>query len=236
MQFDNHNIASIIYIFHNTFKRFYKYHKYKHINITHNNYNNYAYFFYNYLKKNHFFDISLYQSNELLILLLDNYKLIKKLTKQFGSKRIIAKLNQNGGFIYNKYDSVYTKILNMVDVIMSFASLILSSNSMMANVLQPYLIVSGFMNLLRKEYVLAFYSAISIISYVGMSIGSSLKIIHYIVSYVMTYRETKKKMIHVDEKITMRELNRILINYEPSNIYIPTEGIETIENEVLLIK
>lgn len=216
-------IISILYIFIKTFERFKKYNKNRtEYDIRFQSYFNYLH---NYIKKYHYKNITTEESNNIIYLLLNNYKNIKKIIK------IIDTHKQQGGFIYNKYDSIYTKILNMVDVIMSWASTLIGSN-----ILQPYFIVSTFMNLTRKEYMLAFYSVISMISYLGMLIGSSLKTIHYFYNYIMTYRNTQKELIKNNEREMMIELNKILVNYNPSKIYVQSEPLESAINETLLIK
>ena len=78
-------------------------------------YVNYSYYF-NKIVSKVFKNISIVKSNEILILLLNNHTHIKSVINKFN--KVNKVIHQNGGFIYNKYDSLFTKILNIFDILL----------------------------------------------------------------------------------------------------------------------
>ena len=75
-------------------------------------------FFYNYLKQNHFSNITYEYSNDILLNLIKNHSHIKHLLKTMNVINKEIKKDHlppmKGGFLYNTYDTPYTKILNLV--------------------------------------------------------------------------------------------------------------------------
>jgi len=102
--------------------------------------------------------------------------------------------NQNGGFFFNKYDNKYMKSLNTIDFLFDIINLIpnkiISKNN--NNVTMPYGVTSLLLNLFRNDYDFAFYSFLGIIPGIGGILGSSLKVIHRIIRFIINKNKIDK--------------------------------------------
>lgn len=202
---------------------------------------NYVYYFHNELNnilKLFNISINLYESINILYLLIQNHKHIIKIINYFDFLGNDCKLGliQTGGFFYNKYDSIFTKILNIIDIIIDVITII--PNHVIFNsiyhIMGPWQLMAMISNLIRGDYLLAFYSFITLIPGIGSIMGSSLKIIHRIVLFILEKLYVAKQDIFLQDIEAMRRIYKIT-DFDPLNKYIPYENLNSIENEDLLI-
>lgn len=234
----SHMTTSILLTYYNSIQ------KLKKQTNTHETHHNFMIFFYNYLKQ-HFSNITFKYSNAILLSLAKNHCHVKRLLK------IMNLINKEikplkGGFLYNTYDTPYTKILNIVDVIIAILGLFplqfVTANLQniidpqhLQNIIGPYQLISLFLNLSRGDYMFAFYSFISLIPGIGSIIGSSLKIMHIIIRYIFEKERNKVQHNYLNDIEQMKIINKMVVDYDPTYKYTKYESLNSIENEDLII-
>jgi hypothetical protein len=192
---------------------------------------NYLFFFnfeLNRILNNYNKKINLYQTVDLLQLLIKNHYQIIGLFDYVANQ-----LNMSGGFFYGEYDSVYTKILNVLDIIIDFMSIIPTNNIFQPEIIAPLQIFSMLSNLVRGDFVLAFYSFITLIPGVGNIVGAGSKIIYKLLNYIIDQIHNAKQMKRLEDLEIGKEIYRFT-NYDPMINYIP-ESLNSIENDDILI-
>jgi hypothetical protein len=201
---------------------------------------NYLYYFYktiNKILKKYNIKLSIIKTNSILFLLLDNHKHISKLFNKFNTiyfNCIDEIKEQKGGFIFKEFDSVFTKILNVVDIVIDFLTIIPNHILFNSPILAPWQLMSLISNLMRGDYMLAFFSFITIIPDVGLVVGASLKIIYKIVSFIIEKIYVAKQDIYLQDIESMRRIYK-LNEFNPLHNYTPYESLNSIENEELII-
>lgn len=240
--------CSILLLYYNSiykFKKIYILNKRHKLLDTSRLVSNYLYYFHNNInilfgKVN--ITVNINNTINILISLLKNHKHIKKLFNYFNnisnkcSKSLQKNKKQNGGFFYNKFDSVFTKILNVVDIIFDVITIIPNHvlTTSLHHIAGPYQFISSFTNLARGNYLLAFFSFIGIIPGIGPVVGSSLKLIHHIVTYILDKIYVAKENIYLEDIESMRYVYK-LDEFDPLKKYTPYESLDSIENEELLL-
>lgn len=133
-------------------------------------------------KKRAYYLLKEYHKNKFYIEKI--HKLIFTIDKEI-------KIEQSGGFFYNKYDNKFIRMLSTVDFVLDLIALI--PNSIITNnnnnIKFPYGIISLMINLLRGDYDFAFYSFLSLIPGVGSIIASTSKMIERIIRYAYNRTE-----------------------------------------------
>ena len=234
-------ISSILLLYYNSINKFKKTKSLNKVKIS-----NYVYYFHDNLKilfQPYDIKISINETIDIIICLLHNHVHVKKLFNMFNkiSKRcylsnnkLCKELNRNriqsGGFFYNKFDNVFTKILNVVDILIDILSII--PNHFLTNTLHhfvgPYQLISSFANLVRGNYLLAFFSFISIIPGIGPVVGSSLKLMHHIIVYILEKIYASKEILYLQDVEIMRHVNK-LEEFDPIKKYGPPESLDEFE-------
>jgi len=235
-------ISSIILLYYNSIN---KLKKTQPLNIT--KISNYVYYFHDNLKilfGSYNIKISINETIDIILCLLHNHTHIKKLFNIFNkiskkcNKKIkkikktkkTKKTDQSGGFFYNKFDNVFTKILNVVDILIDILSII--PNHFLTNTLHhfigPYQLVSSFTNLVRGNYLLAFFSFISIIPGIGPVVGSSLKLMHHIIVYILEKLYASKEILYLQDVEIMKHVYK-LDDFDPIKKYGPPESLDEFE-------
>jgi hypothetical protein len=188
------------------------------------------------------YEITLDETHTILNVLLQNHIFIKRNINKIHKIHIncINKLNnnanlveQNGGFFYNKYDSIFTKILNVVDILIDFISILPKHILFDNDIIAPFQIFSGVSNLMRGNFVFAFYSFITLIPGIGNTVGAGSKIIYRLIDYIYNRIYEKKQIIQLNNIENMKKIYK-LSNFDPIKNYI-NENLNDIENEDLLI-
>ncbi len=193
-------------------------------------YVNYSYYF-NKIVSKVFKNISIIKSNEILILLLNNHTQIKSVLNKFNNI-----IQQSGGFFYNKYDSVFTKILNIFDVIIDLLTLVPNTifTTSLNHILGPFQLIAMFLNLSRGDYMLSFFSFISMIPGIGTIVGPSLKLISRLVEFIHNKNVTYQQEKEIDNVLNMRHMYK-LEDFDPLRKYTKWSSLNDIENEDLII-
>lgn len=199
-----------------------------------NNFDNFMIYFYDYLKQFHFKNITYEQSNKILLHLVNNHENIKKCLNTINYIIRESEINQNGGFIFNTYDTVYTKILSIIDIIISLIGFF--PTSFIHDMIGSYQLISLFIYLSKDNYMFAFYSFITLIPGIGTIVGTSLKIIHLIIKYIYDKKQENIQHEILNQTEQIKILNKMMTNYDPNHIYTKYESLNSIENEDLLIK
>jgi len=183
--------------------------------------------------------ISINETIDIILSLLNNHTHIKKIINMFNkisnkcSKKLnIKKYNKSlsGGFFYNKFDSVFTKILNVVDVLIDILSIIPNHllTTSIHHFIGPYQLISSFTNLVRGNYLLAFFSFIAIIPGIGPIVGSSLKLMHRIVVYILEKIYASKEILYLEDVENMKYVYK-LEDFDPIKKYGPPESLDEYE-------
>ena len=194
---------------------------------------NFLYFFHIELTKlfnYHYKTIHLNQTIDILLLLIKYHHNILNLFNQIGDK---LELELKGGFFYGEYDSLYTKILNILDIIIDFISIVPTNNIFQPEIIAPFQIFSMISNAMRGDFVLAFYSCLTLIPGVGNVVGAGSKIIYKLINYIVEKLQNDKQIKKLENIEIGREIHK-LTNYDPTINYIQ-ESLESIDNEDLLI-
>jgi hypothetical protein len=202
-------------------------------------YDNFIRFFHNYLLT-HFPNITFNMSKKILLLLINNHTYIKKYLNlmNYTFKKCNRSFTvQTGGFLFNTYDTIYTKVLNIIDVTIAAISIFPTQfiSDDLQSIVGPYQLISLFLNLSRGDYMLAFYSFISLIPGLGSIIGGSLKIMHMIIRYMYEKEQDKIKHKYLDEVEQIRIIHKMIANYDPTYKYTKYESLNSLENEELLM-
>lgn len=135
--------------------------------------------------------------------------------------QLCTQFNQSGGFFYNKYDNKYMKTLSIIDFLFDIINLI--PNQMITSttdfVTMPYAISSLLLNLFRGDYDFAFYSFLSIIPGVGGILGTSGKIIHKIIRYIINSKKVENVEGYYKQILAARRVHDFVKdeNYEKLN-------------------
>ena len=167
-------------------------------------------------------------TKKILFLLIDHHYQIKKIFDT-----ISHKLNMSGGFFYGEYDSVYTKILNILDIIIDFMSIVPTNNIFQPEIIAPLQIFSTVSNAMRGDFILAFYSFLTLIPGVGNIVGAGSKIIYKLINYIIEKIQSKKQIKRLEDLEVGKSIYTFT-NYDPTINYIQ-ESLESIDNEDLLI-
>ena len=124
------------------------------------------------------------------------FNLINKFTdlKDNFYKETSVLTGQKGGFFSNKYDNKYTKTLNVIDFLFDIINLIPSKiiTSNYNYITLPYGIISFIVNLIRGDNDFAFYSFLGLFPGLGGLLGSSLKLIHRIIRFMINKSKVYK--------------------------------------------
>ena len=199
--------------------------------------NNFLYFFYieltkifKYYNKIIIFD----QTIDILLLLIKYHYNILNLFNQIDNKLYMSSFSQqNAGFFYGEYDSVYTKILNILDIIIDFISIVPTNNIFQPGIIAPFQIFSIISNAMRGDYVLAFYSCLTLIPGIGNVIGAGSKIIYKLINYIIDKIQSSKQIKRLEDLEFGKYIYK-LNNYDPTINYVQ-ESLNSIDNEDLLI-
>lgn len=200
------------------------------VNINNIELFNHIYFFYFKIKKiflEHNYKITLNDAIFIFKHLAKNHDILVKLFD--------GKINDemSGGFFYNEFDSVYTKILNILDIFIDIISVVPTNNVFPVEFISPFQIISMVNNLARGEYFLGFMSFISLIPGIGNIIGAGSKIIYKFSNYIYDRSIVNKQIDKLDDLENMRNIYK-LSNFNVSHNYV-NENLENIANEKLLI-
>ena len=167
-------------------------------------------------------------TKKILLLIIDHHYQIKKIFDSVNNK-----LNMSGGFFYGEYDSVYTKILNILDIIIDFMSIVPTNNIFQPEIIAPLQIFSTISNAIRGDFVLAFYSFITLVPGVGNIVGAGSKIIYKLINYIIEKLQSAKQIKRLEDLEVGKSIYTFT-NYDPTINYIQ-ESLESIDNEDLLI-
>lgn len=193
-------------------------------------YVNYSYYF-NKIVSKVFKNISIIKSNEILMLLLNNHTQIKSVINKFNKV-----IQQSGGFLYSKYDSIFTKILNIFDVIIDLLTLVPNTifTTSLNHILGPFQLIAMFLNLSRGDYMLSFFSFISMIPGIGTIVGPSLKLISRLVEFIHKKNVSYQQEKEIDNVLNMRNMYKYE-DFNPLRKYTKWSPLNDIENEDLII-
>ena len=154
----------------------------------------------------------------------NHFDKINKLRNKFDNE-LCNKLNQSGGFFFNKYDNKYIKSLTIIDFLFDIINLI--PNQIISKnynfVTMPYAIASLLLNLFRGDYDFAFYSFLGIIPGIGGILASSAKIVHKIIRYVINSKKVANVEGYYKQILAARRVHNFIKdeNYEKlDNPYI----------------
>lgn len=146
----------------------------------------------------------------------DNFNKFKKIHKTINIE--INNINpQSGGFLYLPDENKYAQALNLVDFIIDIINLI-PNNVFTKNyyyIAAPYGTISLLINLMRGNYDFAFYSLLGLIPGVGGAIAASAKIIHKIISYIIS----KNKIDESEEYYKQLQSSRRVHDYLKSETF-----------------
>jgi hypothetical protein len=233
-------ISKIIYLYYKNIKKFKN--KYKTIKTDYSIlFNNFLIYFQKsineILKLHNILQISYDESLIVLNLMVNNHNKIKKIigktNKIYNNCQKKMTINMDGGFFYNKFDSVFTKILNVIDILIDFISIVPKHILFDNDIIAPFQIFSGLSNLMRGNFILAFYSFITLIPGIGNTVGAGSKIIYRLINHIYDRIHAKKQIIELNNVENMKNIYK-LSDFDPLSNYI-NENLNDLENDDLLI-
>ena len=154
-------------------------------------------------KSNKFY--KLYKHNKL------NFYNLYQIRKTLDNK-LCSKFKQNGGFFYDQNDDFILQVLDTIDFIFDIINILPNHffNTHTQFITLPYMILSFYSNLLRKNHEMAFYTLIGIIPGIGSLISTSSKIILRIINYNQKIKENNEKLDKLNQIKTAKEIKKIL--------------------------
>ena len=126
--------------------------------------------------------------------------------------KLCSKFKQNGGFFYDQNDDFILQVLDTIDFIFDIINILPNHffNTHTQFITLPYMILSFYSNLLRKNHEMAFYTLIGIIPGIGSLISTSSKIILRIIKYNQKIKENNEKLDKLNQIKTAKEIKKIL--------------------------
>jgi hypothetical protein len=126
-----------------------------------------------------------------------------KLCKQF---------HQKGGFFYDQNDDFVMQILDTIDFIFDIINILPNYffKTHTQFITLPYSISSFYINLLRNNYEMAFYTLIGIIPCIGSLISTSAKVILRIIKYNKQINKNEKDLEKLNQIKIAKDIKQIL--------------------------